>query len=271
MNVKEYIASGIVESYVLGLATSEEMAEFERMCAAHQEVQAARVAFEIQLEQKSLQHAITPPNQLRSRIFAELEIEYDRLRSNGNVMPLPDVPEQTPVINMRWWKYTAVAAVLLLAGSIALNVYYARKSSNYENLYTTLQQDYANSQKALQQQLTAFQSSMNIMRDTNMAVIPMKGMPKFPDSRATVYWDKRSKDVYLVVNNLPAPQPGKQYQLWALVNGQPVDAGMLDWHNANAVASMKNIPVAQGFAITLEKSGGSPTPDTDAMYVLGTL
>ena len=50
MNAKEYINSGVVESYVLGLADSAESAEFERMCAAHEEVRAARDAFEILLE-----------------------------------------------------------------------------------------------------------------------------------------------------------------------------------------------------------------------------
>ena len=50
MNVQDYISSGIVESYVLGLASPEESAEFELMCAAHSEVLAARNTFEIQLE-----------------------------------------------------------------------------------------------------------------------------------------------------------------------------------------------------------------------------
>jgi hypothetical protein len=32
VNVKEYILSGIVESYVLGLATEVEQQEFEALC-----------------------------------------------------------------------------------------------------------------------------------------------------------------------------------------------------------------------------------------------
>ena len=52
MNLNEYISSGIVESYVLGLADEAERAEFERMCAAHEEVRAARNAFELALENR---------------------------------------------------------------------------------------------------------------------------------------------------------------------------------------------------------------------------
>ena len=56
----------------------------------------------------------------------------------------------------------------------------------------------------------------------------MKGMEISPASFATVYWDTTSKDVYLLVNNLPKPASDKQYQLWALLDGKPIDVGMID-------------------------------------------
>ena len=71
-----------------------------------------------------------------------------------------------------------------------------------------------------------------------------------------------------MVNKMPQPSQGKQYQLWALVDGKPVDAGMVD-ANCTTVCKMKNIPKAQAFAITLEKAGGSPSPTMEAMYVFG--
>jgi anti-sigma-K factor RskA len=85
---------------------------------------------------------------------------------------------------------------------------------------------------------------------------------------ATVFWDKRSKDVYLMPNKLPAPSAGKQYQLWALINGKPVDAGVIDG-NCTGLCKMKNIPNAQGFAITLENQGGSPVPTLTQLIVAG--
>ncbi len=272
MNVKEYIASGIVESYVLGLANDEEMAEFERMCAGHHEVMLAREAFEKQLEQHALKNSIAPPVHMQSQIFAELEVEGDKRRSTGFIITeTPRENQQAPVVTMRWWKYAAVAAILLFAGSAALNLYYLNRFKTYKELYLASQNEFANSRKAMQAQMTAYQNSLQVLRDTNMAVVKMKGVTKYPESMATVYWDKRSKDVYLLVNNLPKPAPGKQYQLWAMVNGQPVDAGMLNWDESSTVASMKNIPEAQAFAITLENAGGSPKPTMEALYVLGAM
>lgn len=271
MNVKEYIASGIVESYVLGLATKEEMAEFERMCAAHSEVRLAREAFEEQLEHYAIQNGVKPPAQLQSKIFAELEVASEKLRSNSHTGTDSITMQEAPVATMRWWKYAAAAAIILFVASAALNIYFLDQFKTYKNLYMASRTELATNQRVMQTKLTDYEHSLQILRDTNMAVIPLKGTAVSPESLATIYWDTRSKDVYLFVNNLPVPASGKQYQLWAIVNGQPVDAGMLDWNDSNAVAAMKNITTAQAFAITLENAGGSPTPNTEAMYVLGTL
>ena len=60
---------------------------------------------------------------------------------------------------------------------------------------------------------------------------------------------------------------GKQYQLWAIVDGKPVDAGLIT--DCIGLCKMKRIDRAQAFAITLEKAGGSPTPTLTEMYVFG--
>ena len=102
-----------------------------------------------------------------------------------------------------------------------------------------------------------------------MAVIAMKGQAINPSGLSTIYWDTQTKDVYLLVNSLPQPASDKQYQLWAIVDGKPVDAGVFDMKDADGLVKMKNIPQAQAFAITLEKKGGSASPTLAAMYVMG--
>ena len=58
MNIQEYISSGIIEAYVLGLASKEEMAEFEKLCAAHSEIRNARDQFELSLEAAAIASAV---------------------------------------------------------------------------------------------------------------------------------------------------------------------------------------------------------------------
>jgi anti-sigma-K factor RskA len=63
-----------------------------------------------------------------------------------------------------------------------------------------------------------------------------------------------------------------QYQLWAIVDGKPFDAGLLietkTADNKYNIQKMKSFGKAEAFAITLEKKGGSATPSMDKMYVI---
>jgi anti-sigma-K factor RskA len=275
VNIQEYISSGIVESYVLGLASDEERAEFERMCAAHAEVKAARDAFELALEEHSLANAVPPPRQVRSQVFAELQIEKEKHGFTGN----NGIGEETPapVVQMDpRWRYVAAASIVLLIASLIFNFYFFNKYKTFSDQYSALlaqNQEMARNERAIQTRLNDMQNAIDIFGDTAMAVIRMDatGVQTSPDpnSMATIYWDTRSKDVYLRVNRMPAATSEKQYQLWALVDGVPVDAGVFDVNNGVAILKMKNIPRAQAFAVTLEKRGGSEKPDLTQMYVLG--
>ena len=270
MNVQEYISSGIIESYVLGLAGPEERAEFESMCNSNPEVRTARDAFELTLEKYALSNAVEPPAFLKNEIFAKTQasikknISYGAKSANGNAHVVP----------IGWLRYIAVASILLLVASTILNYYffsqYKEFSAKYEQLAQS-QEQMASANQTLQAKLQDYQSALSLIKDPAMAVVKMPSVPTSPTpgSLTTVYWDTLSKDVYLLVNNLPQPPTDKQYQLWALVDGKPVDAGVFDVKEGLSFVKMKNIPQAQAFAITLEKRGGSLTPSLQSMYVLG--
>jgi anti-sigma-K factor RskA len=275
VNIQEYISSGIVESYVMGLADEAERAEFEQMCTRYAEVRAARDAFETTLERHAIASAVAPPAHLRGTILQQLSNE-----------PARENKGETPVVKMRpikrspvpmTMRYVAAAAILLLVGSAGLNFYYFNKYREYSQRYDRLvaqQTELVKNNSSMQTRMNTYEQTIRelsnpFMTKITMAgnAVPANGSPD-PASVATVYWDTRSKDVYLVVNQLPQPATGKQYQLWAIVDNKPVDAGMLDMEKGQVMVKMKNIPRAQLFAITLEQQGGSPIPK-GPMYVLG--
>jgi len=275
VNIQEYISSGIVESYVLGLAEEAERVQFEQMCTQHAEVRAARDTFELSLEQQALSGAVAPPVQLRETILQQFAAET-----------VPETNRTAPVVQMRpirrstvsmAMRYVAAAAIVLLTGSAILNIYYFNKYRDYSQRYDQLlaqQTELAKNNNAMQTRMSNYEQTIQGLTNPYMARVTMegKGVPNNgspdPASVATVLWDTRTKDVYLMVNNLPMPETGKQYQLWAIVDNQPVDAGMLDMSHGHMMVKMKNIPRAQLFAITLEQQGGSATPK-GPMYVIG--
>lgn len=276
MNIQEYISSGIVESYVFGLADEAERAQFEQMCALHAEVLAAREAFEIQLEQHAVAAAVAPPANLRTSILTGIS-ELQQQPQNGK-SAADDRQQPKGLVFSLPMRIATAACLVLLAGSAVLNIYYFNKYREFSGRYDRLlaqQTELAKNNSSLQTKLNTYENTIAGLTSPYMAVIKMdaNGVPAngSPDkaSVATVVWDTRTKDVYLMANNLPQPEAGKQYQLWAIVDNQPVDAGMLNTTaEGHIMVKMKNIPRAQYFAITLEQLGGSTTPQ-GKMYVMG--
>jgi len=275
VNTQEYIASGIVESYVLGLASADERLAFEQACEQYPAVRQARDSFEQALEEQALAAAVTPPAFTKEKIMAAVNATAQTVAFGNEDLRKETAkeyslsPQASRLGSLRW---LAAASVILLLGSTALNFLlynkYRAASGQLDEMLASNQQ-MASANKVMQTRLDEYTQSINHLKDSNMAVIAMKGQAIAPQSLSTVYWDRQTKDVFLLVNALPMPAEGKQYQLWAIVDNKPVDAGLLDMSQANALVKMKNIPRAQAFAITLEKKGGSAVPDLKALYVMG--
>ena len=60
MNKERFLASGLIEQYVLGLTTPDEAQEVERYARAYPEVQAEIDALRGAIEQYAAQYAVPP-------------------------------------------------------------------------------------------------------------------------------------------------------------------------------------------------------------------
>ena len=252
MNTQEYISSGIVESYVLGLASDEERKEFEKICTQYPEVLQARTAFELSIEKQAMENAVAPAAGIKDKIFAEIG-------ATGKIISL----ESAPVRKTNWFKYAAAASVILLAGSIYWNISLSNKNKSLQNNYNTTVAELNDVKKDIE----------ILQQNPNVKMAAMNGQPISPKSYATVYWDTASQDVYLMINNMPKPASDKQYQLWAFLDGQPTDMGLIEiTEKPLQLYRLKKAQAAQAFAITLEKKDRSDIskPGGD-VYVLGKL
>jgi anti-sigma-K factor RskA len=288
VDIKAYISSGIIEAYVLGLASNDEVREIEMYAAQYAEVKEAITDFEVALEKQAIQDAIQPPAFLKEKILNAIVAEDNNKKKSLLVPTLTgDETTGTPtkVVSLtaapksvRWLRGAVAASVILFLGSAILNFYYYSRYKEYYAQYKKTNDDY-NALLAERSNLVArnnaFQASFNTINDTAVVKVTMQAAsPQRTGLVATVYWNKQSKDVYLLVNNLPKPAAGKQYQLWAIdiVNGQlsPVDAGVVQSTDQSAnLLQMKRSLKAQKFAITLENEGGSPTPTLSELQVIG--
>lgn len=255
MNTREYISSGIVESYVLGLATEQERAEFEQNCAQYPEVLEARIAFENSLEQAAMANAIAPAQSVKGNTWNAIQQNETKLVSIDN--------SKTPVKSISWMKYAVAACLILLAGSVYWNY----------SLYTK-NQKLSSDNNSYVARIASFEQDMNVIQNPTVKMVSLKGLEAAPGALTTVYWDSTSHNVYLLINNLPTPASDKQYQIWALLDGKPIDLGLVEneyfVQQKTLLVRAQNVDKAQAFAITLEKKGGNPTPQGQ-MMVLGNL
>lgn len=256
MNVKEYISSGIVESYVMGLATEAERTEFEAMCAQYPEIAEARNAFELALEEQLLNDSVQAPQFLQSQI-------KEKINSSASEVDVDQENRETPVRRIGIWKWVAAASLILLAGSVYWAVTVNKKYQDLQARNRELENQVQQSTELVNQ----MQGDIDKLKHPMMTA----ALKSTDNSRtfATIYWDtlSASKDVYLLINNMPQPPSQKQYQLWALLNGQPIDLGMIEVKEKRLLYRMKNVQNAQAFAITVEPKGGSEKPTSPPVAI----
>ena len=82
LNIQQYIASGVIETYVMGLASAEEASQLERLLPFYPELQAALSDFGFQLELFAIQHEEPPPPGIFQKILDRVR-ELPAVRDPG--------------------------------------------------------------------------------------------------------------------------------------------------------------------------------------------
>lgn len=271
MDIKAYIQSGIVESYVLKLITEEETMEVESLRKEYAELDQSIEEFSVLLEKEAFYHAVAPPSYIKENLMKA--IHDDVAMFSNNLKSVVHGREETlsPTSSYNKWQWLLLAASILfiisLVGNVVLYNNYKEKSDAYVSLLNERNNLQASNQ-IYQTNLQEWQEAAQLLTSKNINLVRMAGVSGRESNQATVLWNKFSNEVYLMSGNLPDPASGKQFQLWAIVNGKPVDAGVLQ-EDCTLLCKMKVVSGAQAFAITLEKAGGSPVPTLSEMYVYG--
>lgn len=260
MDIKGYISSGVIESYVLGMASEGESYELEQLCQQYPEVKQALLAAQAHVEDFAKLYAQQPPAGSREKMLNTLINEQ-----------LVEVPPQTVSIKARSTKYlspyayiTAASIVLLILGGI----YHVSTINRLKMQLLSV----ANRQDTLPalanyRDNNKLEQRLAIVEKPSIRKLELRGVPGYERNSASLYWDSTTKEVFLLPVKLAALPLGKQYQLWAIVGGKPVNAGVFKQIDLNSIQQMKSIPNAEMFAITIEKEGGAASPTLTQMVV----
>lgn len=274
MDLNNFIQSGTLELYVLGMANANEIALTEACLQAYpSEINAEIYEINEALAFEALQYEATPPpalkNSIEEAIFGEAIINAP---AQAITKPINNQTNNTPLFiskkSNNIYKYGAVAGIALLLGSLVTNYMLYSKINATNNDVAALQNKYNDlTNKDLENT-----QALKVVTNDNAKAVSLKGQKIAPSATAKIYWLANTGEVYIDPSNLPAVSNSEQYQLWAIVDGKPIDAGMIMKDSKTGkMQKMKNFEKAQAFAITLEAVGGSKTPTLEKMYVMAAL
>jgi anti-sigma-K factor RskA len=129
---------------------------------------------------------------------------------------------------------------------------------------------------ALKQQLASVQSEVVALKQSNaliglrLTTLEAKDAG-YGSARIMVAWDPHLHRGVISFRKLPAPPADHDYQLWVLdPNAEtPLNAGLISADAVSRPFAVGPVSVAgPGFAISLEPSGGQPTPGGPILFAI---
>lgn len=263
MNINDYIASGIIEQYVLGDVSAQEKKEVECMSHIYPEIAQELLQVQQTFEAIAMQQSIEVPNHIKQNIFNIISQEASEIKlpSTAKIVDLTNANFTTSK-QTNYKSYLIAASTIFIVVTSAI-VFFQYQSNNKSQLALNNKIEALEKDVAQTNQLLKEQSLLN----TNAYVL--QGNAKAPNSSVTVIWNKETGNVFVNNVTLPKVASNKQYQLWGLKDGKPIDLGVFDVNTATQ--AMKQIKGMQAFAITLEDKGGSPTPHLEELQAILTI
>ena len=262
MDIKSYIESGILESYVIGALSVKEEQAVIAMMNKYPELQKELSLIEVGLEDFAMATAVAP-----SAGFEQLA--YNNIFNSNPATPVVNQPVQNPC--KRAWNYTYALGTLLLGSLIFGGYSYFDSNTKQKELAAVKNEQaiFAENYNEIKAQLEELQDFVAVTQNKDFVYVPLAGTDNAPDAASVVYWNPDTEEVFFTIQNLKALAADQQYQLWAIVDGVPVDAGVFSPGKKPIyrLKKVKGTPAA--FAVTIEPMGGLDSPTLVTMQVIG--
>ncbi|MGD1945480.1 MAG: anti-sigma factor domain-containing protein [Croceivirga sp.] len=260
MDVKKYIASGILELYVAGELSEEQNLEVHQYALQYPEIKTEIEAIESAVLE--LTKSVSPG--LSSKSFENVKKQL------GHVIPLePEASRpRAPFTSYIGW----AASILFALGALWLYFENTALTSEIE-VVTQEKQSLEEEIKRNRNAIVNSKELLNALRAQSVEVIALGGQTVAPDAYAKVYWNKGNQSLYVDAQGLPKPPTGYAYQLWSLTLNPltPTSIGLLEKfaENEEQIFEFDNPNASEAFGITLEPEGGSESPTLEQLYTLG--
>lgn len=244
----EILNSGMLEQYLLGDLDPVEEARTEKLLRTDAVIKEHYEKLEADFERLAMENAIAPPAHVREELMDSLEeTESKPLKQN--------------LRNTYFAAAAATAAIFMLTSGWLFS-----KWSSVRNDMEVVQQQNDDLQNNLQELRNIFNETDALFKEINdpdVVQLVMRGNDKSPDSHAISYVNHTKRKVLVSVEGLAALDVDKDYQMWADVNGEMIDMGVVP--RDRNIVELSYIENAESLNITIEPAGGNDHPTVEQL------
>ncbi len=237
--IKIFLDTDLLEKYLLGTTTLEESSRVERYIAMYPEVRKIYGELQENLETFAKMHAVKTPEGLRAKILHKI-----RAQNAGRT---------------RFRRYAIAASItaMIFAGS---SYFFWNQSQNLQMENIIVNNKIKDLENDMRGQLEDVRNQFIVLNNPSTKKYYVNGNKKARELKAVAYINPVKKLAYINVRNLPNLPEDHCYQMWAEVNGEMVNLGVIK--NVDEKDQLRALPYAENAVsyITIEPKGGNTTP-----------
>lgn len=238
------IENNLIEQYLLGELTAEEQLQLELAIEVDPELKTLYKSLEVNFEKIAFENAIDPPAVVKSDLLQAV--------SNDKVVSIKSSSSSKFYLGI-----AASIAGFLLIGSIWM---YSELNTIKQQLNVVqeerdlLLKDFEGLQKSIESTNRWFVA----ISDPDTKQYILEGNTLMPDVKLISYVNDKNKAVIINTSNLPELDTEHDYQMWADVEGEMINMGIID--TTQELLAMTYIENAESLNVTIEPAGGNDHP-----------
>ena len=242
--IKEIRESGLLELYVMGLLSGEELQQVEQAIGKFPELKSDLQSIEQALFQYSKTTQLTPSPHIKKELL-------QKITNNVNSTSSTKIPGSSGI-----WKLLSLFG-LFIASTLAY-LYFSQ-----DTRVKDLEKQYAALENSCDSISTSFALRLELLeqlQNPNKQVAFLNATDKYPSTSLNLVLNAADKKAFIQAINLPELTADQSFQLWSLKENQdpiPLDVFQIGNETIFEVAYEDG---TQNYAITIEPKGGSQSP-----------
>jgi anti-sigma-K factor RskA len=240
--IKIFLDSDLLEKYLLGTTNEHEALQVERYLALYPEVRETYNELQDNLETFVKLHAIKTPEGLKNKILARIKSENASRK--------------------KFFRYAIAAsfAAVMFAGA-SYFLWNQNQSLQEENVIVNNKIELLKEDMRLE--LEDVRNQFIVLNNPQTRKYNVKGNKNAKELKAVAYINPVKKLSYINVKNLPNLPENQSFQMWAEVNGEMINLGIIDeFVGKEKLLALPYADKAVSY-ITIEPKGGNQTPTVD--------